>query len=66
MVDYKIPNNKVYRFIFIIIDKFSKYTWGVPLKNKNSQTITQEFSNILTKSKRSLRKLGSERGSEWY
>ena len=27
--------------------------WAIPLKNKNGQTITTEFSNILTTSKRS-------------
>ena len=66
MVDYKISNNKRFRYIFIIIDNFSKYLWGIPLKNKNSQTITEEFSNILSKSKRSPLKLKSDRGTEWY
>ena len=49
MIDYKISNNKQFRYIFIIIDNFSKYLWAIPLKNKYSQTITNEFSNILTK-----------------
>ena len=66
MIDYKVSNNKGYRYIFIIIDNFSKYLWGMPLKNKYGQTITNEFSNILTKSKRKLLKLESDRGSEWY
>ena len=43
MIDYKISNNKGYRYIFIIIDNFSKYLWAIPLKNKYSQTITNEF-----------------------
>ena len=30
MMDYKISNNKSYRYIFIIIDNFSKYLWAVP------------------------------------
>ena len=64
--DYKISNNKVYRYIFIIIDNFSKYLWAIPLKNKYSQTITQEFSNILTTSKRKPLKLESDRGAEFY
>ena len=51
MSDYKISNNKSYRYIFIVIDNFSKYLWAIPLKNKYSQTITNEFSNILIKSK---------------
>ena len=66
MIDYKISNNKGFRYIFIVIDNFSKYLWGMPLKNKYSQTITNEFANILTKSKRKPFKLESDRGSEFY
>ena len=64
--DYKTSNNKGFRYIFIIIDNFSKYLWAIPLKNKYSQTITNEFSNILTTSKRSPFKLESHRGAEFY
>ena len=66
MVDYKISNNKGFRYIFIIIDNFSKYLWAIPLKNKYSQTITNEFSNILSTSKRKPLKIESDRGSEFY
>ena len=66
MIDYKTSNNKGFRYIFIIIDNFSKYLWAIPLKNKFSQTIKNEFSNILTTSKRKLLKLESDRGSEFY
>ena len=66
MIDYKISNNKDFRYIFIVIDNFSKYLWAIPLKNKYSQTITNEFSNILTKSKRKPLKLESDRGTEFY
>ena len=66
MIDYKISNNKGFRYIFIIIDYFSKYLWAIPLKNKYSQTITNEFSNILTTSKRKPIKLESDRGTEFY
>ena len=66
MIDYKISNNKGFRYIFIVIDNFSKYLWAIPLKNKYSQTITNEFSNILTTSKRKPLKLESDRGSEFY
>ena len=65
MIDYKNSNNKGYRYIFIIIDYFSKHLLAVPLKNKNYQTITNEFSNILTTSKRSPLKLESDRGKQW-
>ena len=66
MIDYKISNNKGFRYIFILIDNFSKYLWAIPLKSKNSQTITNEFSNILSTSKRKPLKIESERGSEFY
>ena len=64
--DYKSSNNKGFRYIFIVIDNFSKYLWGIPLKNKYSQTITNEFSNILTTSKRKPLKIESDRGTEFY
>ena len=66
MNDYKISNNKSYRYTFIVIDTFSKYFWAIPLKNKYSQTITSEFSNILLTSKRKPFKIESDRGSEFY
>ena len=66
MIDYKISNNKCYRYIFIVIDNFSKYLFAIPLKNKYSQTITNAFSKILTKSKRKPLQLESDRGSEFY
>ena len=52
MIDYQISNNEGFKYKIIIIDKFSKYTWAMPLKNKNSQAITNDFSNNLTTSKR--------------
>ena len=66
MIDYKISNNKAFRYIFIIVDNFSKYLWAIPLKNKYSQTITNEFSNILTTSKQKPLKTESDRGAEFY
>ena len=29
---YKVSNKKGYRYIFVIIDSFSKYLWCIPLK----------------------------------
>ena len=66
MIDYKISNNKGYRYIFIVIDNYSKYLWAIPLKNKYSQTITNEFSNIITTSKRKPLKTESDRRTEFY
>ena len=63
MVDYKISNHKGFRYIFSIIDIFSKYLWAIPPKNKYSQTITQEFSKTYTTSKRKPLKIESDRGT---
>ena len=64
LVDYKISNNKGFRYIFVIIDNFS--TFHLCVRLKNSQTLTNEFSNILTTSKRSPLKIESDRGAEFY
>ena len=40
--------------------------WAIPFKNKGSQTITNDFSNILTTSKRKPLILENDGGAEWY
>ena len=35
--DYKISNNKGFRYIIIIIDDFSEYTWAIPFKKMVKQ-----------------------------
>ena len=44
----------------------SKFLWCIPLNNKNSQTIINEFSTILTTSERKPLKTESDRGTEIY
>ena len=66
MIDYKISNNKQFRYIFILIDNFSKHLSAILLKNKYGETVTKEISNILSSSKRSPLKIESDRGREWY
>ena len=55
--DYKTSNNKGSRYLFKINDNFSK---------ENSKTITEDFSNILSSSKRSPFKIESDRGADVY
>ena len=64
--DYKTLNNKGFRYIFIVIDNFSKYLWAIPVRNKYSQNITNEISKIITTSKRKPLKLESDRRTEFY
>ena len=35
--------NKIIRFLLCVIDIFSKYTWVIPLVDKNGITITNAF-----------------------
>ena len=64
--DYKLSNNKGFRYIFDIIFSYSKYLWAIPLKNIYSQTIRNEFSNFLTTSKRKPLKIESDRWTKFY
>ena len=41
-------------------------TWCIPLKIKNSKTMTQDFSKIIFESKRNPFKLESDRVKDWY
>ena len=64
--DYGPENNRGYRYVFVIIDNFSKYAWTTPLKNKNAQTIKDSFENILINSKRKTNLIESDRGKEFF
>ena len=64
--DYGPENNRGYRYVFVIIDNFSKYGWTIPLKNKNAQTIKDSFENILINSKRKPNLIETDRGKEFY
>lgn len=42
-------SNNHYRYIFHVIDTFSKMAWALPLKNKEAQTIVKELELIILK-----------------
>ena len=66
IIEYKVSNNKGFRYIFVIIDNLSKFLWAIPLKNKFSKlSQTDEFSNIITTSKRKPLKIESDRETEF-
>ena len=44
----------------------SKYTWGVPSKDKKGITITVAFQKILDESGHKLNKIWVDKGSEFY
>ena len=65
MNDCVIKNNKCYRCNLVVIDNFSKFDWTIPLKNKDGQSITDAFSQILNSSKRKPNVLETDDGKEY-
>ena len=65
MIDYKNSSNKGLIYIIVFIDSSSNFSWCILIKNKNSQTITGESSNTLTKSKRKPFKVKNDVGGDF-
>ena len=51
LIDYGPENLRGYRYVFVVLDNFSKVFWNVPRKNRNAQTIKDFFETILLFSK---------------
>ena len=66
MSDYGISNFEGYRYILVVIDNFSKYTRCISFKKKFGQTIRDEFSFVISTTKRKPSKIESDRGKEFY
>ena len=60
----KYNNNN--KFIFTIIDNFTKYAWGIPLKNKSGEVVASAFKTHIISSKRVPDKIWCDRGKEFY
>ena len=58
--------NKGIRFLFCVIDIFSKYAWVVPLKDKKGISIVKASQSILKQSNRKPNKIWGDKGSEFY
>jgi hypothetical protein len=54
-----------YRYILTIIDLFTRYAWGIPLKTKTGSEVKQAFESIF-RSNRKPSKLWVDRGKEFY
>ena len=59
-------NNRGYRYVLVVIGKFSKYGWTIPLKNKKAQSIKDAFENIITSSRISPNLVETHRGRKFY
>ena len=58
--------NKGFRFLFCIIDIYSKYVCAIPLKDKKGNTITNTFQKVLDKSNHKPNKIWVDKGSKFY
>ena len=64
--DYGPENNRIDRYVLVIIDNFSKFVWTTPLENKNPQTKKDSFENILISSKSKRNLIETDRGKKFY
>ena len=58
--------NKRIRFLFCVIDIFSKYAWVVPLEDKKGVSIVNAFQKILKESNKKPNNIWVDKGSEFY
>ena len=49
-----------------VIDVFSKYAWGIPLKDKKGETVTEAFKSIVKESNSIPKHLWVDQGKEFY
>lgn len=59
-------DNNGYKFIFVLIDCFSKYLWTHPLKDKSGITCAAAIENIFNTSRRVPKNLHTDLGREFY
>ena len=54
-----------YKYIFVVIDCFTKYAWVYPLKENNGKNAIECFEDVLSKCGRKPERLQTDRGSEF-
>ena len=58
--------NNHFKYIFTIIDNYSKYAWALPLKNKTAPALVEAFEKLLKTSGRKPDRLWFDRESGIY
>ena len=57
--------NKMYRFILVVVDLFSRYAWTRPLKDKTGISVKNAFEDIFRQGNK-CKKLFTDEGKEFY
>jgi transposase InsO family protein len=62
-----IPRRGVYRYLFVVVDVFSKYAWVVPLAKKSGEIVARELDKIIQSLPTGARvgSIRSDNGSEF-
>jgi len=63
MIPYHKENDG-YRYLLTVIDIFSKYAWGIPIKFKNADEVVKAFNKIFKE--RKPNKIQTDNGTEFY
>ena len=61
-----VKQNNNYKYILTVMDTFSRYAWVRVTKNKDKQTISDAFEDIIKKSSRSCKRLWTDDGGEFF
>jgi len=59
-------HNNGYKYIFSIIDVFSKFGWLIPLRDKQAKTIVEALKNTINEIDIKPSKIWCDRGSEFF
>ena len=65
MSDYDPKNNKGYRYILVVIDKFSNIGWTLRLKNKFFKSKSDAFSEFIKSLSRKPDLFETDAGKEY-
>ena len=59
---YGSKNNRGFRYVLVVIDNFSKFGCTIVIRNKNAQTKTNFFENMLKSDRRKPNLVGTDDG----
>lgn len=59
-----VKYNDKYRYLFCLIDVFSKFAWVVPIKDKSGKTLVEAFKSVLKRG-RTPKSLQTDKGTEF-
>jgi len=62
---YSVRLNKGFKYILVVINCFSKYVWCIPMKNKQTSTVSAATEHIFESSKVTPVNLQTDEGSEF-